>query len=256
MRTPVPPRSLRISTLAVATCVALGTAACSRAQEIRRRALADSSPVTFATTDGTTLAGRLFGPADATTGVVFAHMVPADQSSWFDLADYVGERGYRALTFDFRGYCPGGDAGCSGGTKDPSSAPTDLTAAVEYLRAKGVRTIALVGASMGGTAALAVASEASDGIAAVITLSAPAAIDGLQAGPDAVERVTAAKLFIAGSGDAPAAAAAEAFYDQSLQPKDVQILTSDDDGTDLLEGNQSVATRDLITSWLGRFVPV
>jgi pimeloyl-ACP methyl ester carboxylesterase len=253
--TPALARWLRICVPFVSVVIALGSVACTRGQQIRQQALADSSAVTFATPDGTTLAGRIFGPANARTGVVFAHMLPADQSSWFDLADYVGERGYRALTFDFRGYCPGGDAGCSQGIKDPSAAADDLSAAVAYLRAGNVRTIALVGASMGGTAAMVVSSKAGDQIAAVITLSAPAAVDGLQAGPETVQAVTAAKLFIAGSGDAQAAAGAQAFYDQSLQPKDVQILTSDDHGTDLLEGNQSEATRDLIASWLGRFAP-
>jgi len=253
--TPALARWIRICVLFVSVVLALGMAACTRGQQIRQQALADSSAVTFAAPDGTTLAGRIFGAANARTGVVFAHMVPADQSSWFDLADYVGERGYRALTFDFRGYCPGGDAGCSQGVKDPSAAADDLTAAIAYVRAGNVQTIALVGASMGGTAAMVVSSKAGDQIAAVITLSAPAAVDGLQAGPETVQAVTAAKLFIAGSGDAQAAAAAQAFYDQSLQPKDVQILTSDDHGTELLEGNQSEAKRDLITGWLERFAP-
>jgi uncharacterized protein len=239
--------------LLVAVAVSLAVPACSRSQQILNQALADSSAVTFPTPDGLTLAGRLFGPPDATTGVVFAHMVPADQSSWFELADYVGGRGYRALTFDFRGYCPGGDAGCSQGARDPSVAATDLGAAVTYLRGRGARRIALVGASMGGTAALVVSANEGSGIAAVVSLSAPESIDGLQAGPDVLQTATAAKLFIAGNGDATAASSAQTFYDESLQPKDVQILTSNDHGTDLLEGSQSGATRDLIAGWLTRF---
>ena len=58
------------------------------------------------------LAGRLFGdPASARTGIVFAHMLPADQTSWFEFAKRRRDQGYLALTFDFRGYCPGGDGG-------------------------------------------------------------------------------------------------------------------------------------------------
>ena len=34
-------------------------------------------------------------------------MFPSDQSAWYFFADRLGERGYRVLTFDFRGYCPG-----------------------------------------------------------------------------------------------------------------------------------------------------
>jgi pimeloyl-ACP methyl ester carboxylesterase len=233
--------------------VVLTVPACNRSQQILDQALADSAAVTFSTPDGLTLTGRLFGPANATTGVVFAHMVPADQSSWFELADYLAVRGYRALTFDFRGYCPGGHAGCSQGAKDPSIAATDLGAAVTYLRGTGARTIALVGAGMGGTAALVVSGSQGAGIAAVVTLSAPESVDDLRAGPNVLQTATAAKLFIAGNGDATAAASAQTFYDEGLQPKNVQILTSNDDGTDLLEGSQSGATRDLIVAWLARY---
>src|SRR5262245_39868702 len=102
--------------LAVAALVAL--VACDQSDEIRQQALDDSTAVTFPSADGVALAGRLFGPDTATTGVVLAHMLPADQSSWFDFADRLGGSGYRVLTFDFRGYCPGGVAGCSEGRKD------------------------------------------------------------------------------------------------------------------------------------------
>src|SRR5205814_6044951 len=82
-------RWLRINALFVSVVIALGTVACTRGQQIRQQALADSSAVTFAAPDGTTLAGRIFGPGNARTGVVFAHMLPADQNSWSDVADYV-----------------------------------------------------------------------------------------------------------------------------------------------------------------------
>ena len=109
---------------------------------------------------------------------------------------------------------------------------------------------------MGGTAALVVASQAGQGIDAVVTLSAPDSIEGLTAGPDVVQVVTAAKLFLAGNGDASAAQTAQTFYDESLQPKRVEILTSNDHGTELLEGNQGEIATKLILDWLGQHVPV
>jgi pimeloyl-ACP methyl ester carboxylesterase len=116
--------------------------------------------------------------------------------------------------------------------------------------------VALVGASMGGTASLVVAGKEQDGIAAVITLSAPASIQGLSAGPDVLATVTAAKLFLAGNEDGDAAATAQAFFAESLQPKRVEILTSGDHGTDLLEGNQGEIARNQIVSWLTQHAPV
>lgn len=249
--------SARLRSILPATLVfILFSSSCNQAEEIRTQALADSREVTFPSADGVELAGRVFGPDDATAGVVLAHMLPADQSSWFDFADRVGDLGYRVLTFDFRGYCPGGDAGCSQGTKQVSAIWQDVQGAVDYLEGQGVRRIGLVGASMGGTASLVVGSRADEAIRAVVTLSAPASIEGLVAGPDILAATTAAKLFIAGNGDGVASQSAQDFYDQSSPPKRVEILTTADHGTDLLEGNQGEIARNLIIGWLGQFVPL
>jgi uncharacterized protein len=241
---------------AVATALVLVLPACHQGEAIRQEALADSRAVTFGSLDGVQLAGRVFGPEGSTAGVVLAHMKPADQRSWFDFADQLGDLGYRTLTFDFRGYCPGGDAGCSEGDKDIAAIWQDVAGAVGFLRAEGVRRVGLVGASMGGTASLVYASQSDADVDAVVTLSAPAAIEGLAAGPDVLQSVTAAKLFLAGNVDANAAATAQAFYDGTLQPKRIEILTTDDHGTDILEGNQAENARNLIVGWLGQHVSV
>jgi uncharacterized protein len=240
----------------VATALAIALPACHQAEAIRTQALADSRAVEFESSDGVHLSGRVFGPEGATAGVVLAHMQPADQSSWFDFADQLGAMGYRTLTFDFRGYCPGGDAGCSHGDKDISAIWQDVAGAVAFLRTEGVRRIGLVGASMGGTASLVYASQSGSDIDAVVTLSAPDAIEGLTAGPDVLQTVSAAKLFLAGNVDGNAAATAQAFYAETLQPKRVEVLTTADHGTDILEGNQAEIARNLITSWLGQHVSV
>jgi pimeloyl-ACP methyl ester carboxylesterase len=236
--------------------IALGATACNQGEAIRKQAIAHSQAVTFTTSDGVELAGRLFGPEDATAGVVLAHMLPADQSSWFEFADRLGGLGYRALTFDFRGYCPGGVAGCSEGERGVAGIERDVAAAIAYVKGQGVKRIGLVGASMGGTASLVAASRPDKAIDTVVTLSAPASIDGLTAGPEVLQAVTAAKLFMAGNGDAVAARSAQAFYDESAPPKRVEILTTSDHGTDILEGNQAEIARNLIIDWLERYVPV
>ncbi|MBI3649207.1 MAG: alpha/beta fold hydrolase [Actinobacteria bacterium] len=248
-------RSRVFGAAALLVTTALLLAACNQGGAIRRQALQDSNPVTFDSTDGVALSGRLFGPEHARAGVVLAHMLPSDQSSWFDFADRIGKLGYAALTFDFRGYCPGGDAGCSEGSKDVASIWQDVEGAVGYLRSRGVRTVALVGASMGGTASLIVAGREGNAIAAVVTLSAPQSISGLVAGPDVLANLTAAKLFVAGNGDTVAAEAAQAMFDQSPQPKELQIVTSDDHGTDLLEGNQAEIVRNLVIGYLQVHAP-
>ncbi len=58
--------------------------------------------VSFATDDGVTLGGHLFGKG--TSGVILAHMYPADQTSWYPTAERLAQEGFLVLTFDFRGY--------------------------------------------------------------------------------------------------------------------------------------------------------
>lgn len=248
MRAPI--RARTFGTLAT---IALLVASCGGAAQPPSP---ESREITFPSADGVTLSGRLFGPKEGSAGVVLAHMFPADQSAWFDFAERLGDRGYRAITFNFRGYCPGGDAGCSEGEKQIPAIWQDVRGAVALLRNEGVTHIALVGASMGGTASLIVASQEGRGIDAVITLSAPQAFEGLVADPDVLAEVSAAKLFIAGHADVAAAQAVDAFYAQSLQPKRPLILTTDDHGTDILTGNQAGIASTEMMKWLDRYLPI
>jgi len=215
-----------------------------------------SRPVRFTSFGGVELAGRLFEAEGATAGVVLAHMQPADQSAWFEYADTLADDGYRTLTFNFRGYCPGGEAGCSQGETDPASSWRDVQAAVRYLRTTGIPRVAVIGASMGGTAALVAASQPGSSVGTVAALSAPITTGTLTVSPETLVTATAAKLFVAGAGDAAAAVDAQRMYDQSVPPKRVEIVPSDDHGTDLLEGSQGPNVRAVLARWLAQFLPV
>ena len=216
---------------------------------------AGSRPVQFHAADGTRLEGRVFGSGDV--GVVLAHMFPADQRSWWPFASTLAGDGYRVLTFDFRGYCPGGsaggNAGCSGGSKDIPKISEDVVAAATYLRHTGVSRVMLVGASMGGTASLLAAAQPEVDPSAIVTLSAPLSFEGLTIDPTTLQNVETPKLFIAGTGDATAAQAAQSLYDQALGSRRVEIEPTDDHGTDLLTGTRGEEVQKLITNYLAQF---
>lgn len=233
--------------------VLLASSACTRSDAERRaHDLKVSRAVSFRSSDGVQLSGRLFG--DGTVGVVLSHMLPADQTSWWDFASELADHGYTVLTYDFRGYCPGGDAGCSGGSKQISAIWQDVLGAIDAVRSAGTTRVALIGASMGGTASLVAASKPGVDVEAVITLSAPTSIEGLVAGTDTLATVTAAKLFIAGTGDATGSAdAAQQLFGSSPQPKRLDLVTSNDHGTDLLTGNQSGILRTTILNYLQEY---
>jgi pimeloyl-ACP methyl ester carboxylesterase len=235
----------------IAAALVLGAACGSSSTTVAAPA---SVAVTFPTPDGVSLAGRLFGPPDARAGVVLSHMLPADQSSWYPEAARLAGQGYRVLTFDLRGYCPGGDAGCSQGTKDINEAPTDVSAALAFLGSQGPTRFALVGASIGGLASLVVASEQTN-IPAVVTLSAPEVLNAVSAGAPVLASITGAKLFIAGLGDPTGSAqAAQDLYDNSPQPKRLEIVPVDDHGTNLLTGTQGTRVQELLEAWLAQYL--
>ncbi|HKN80774.1 MAG TPA: alpha/beta fold hydrolase [Actinomycetota bacterium] len=215
--------------------------------------LSGSHAVTFESRDGVTLEGRLFG--DGSTGVVLSHMRPADQRSWFAFANRLADQGYLVLTYDFRGYCPGGEGGCSQGEPQISAIWQDVLGAMDFIRSQGASTVALIGASMGGTASLVAAGQEGTDVAVVVTLSAPESIEGLNADAALLQRVDANKLFIAGLGDASAAASAQDLSEIAPPPKRVEIPPADDHGTDLLTGSQGEAIQRLIETYLAAFAP-
>jgi pimeloyl-ACP methyl ester carboxylesterase len=214
--------------------------------------LSGSRPVAFASADGVRLEGRLFG--DGSSAVVLSHMRPADQTSWYRFANRLADAGYLVLTFDFRGYCPGGEGGCSEGDRDIGAMWQDVAGAVAFVRDRGASAVSLVGASMGGTASLVAAARGVD-VEAIVTLSAPASIEGLVVDGAAMSSVSAGKLFIAGVGDAPAANDAQRLHDLAPPPKRVEIVPADDHGTDLLTGAQAEVVRRLIETYLAQFAP-
>ncbi len=243
----------RLGILAAITLTAVLSSACGGSTSTVEPG--PSAAVTFQTPDGIELAGRLFGPADATQGVVLAHMLPADQTSWYPFAERLASLGFRVLTFDFRGYCPGGEGGCSAGEKDIGAAPTDLRAAVAFLRDDGVQRVGIAGASMGGTAALLVASTDREGVPALVMLSAPQVLSPLAVGQAQLQTVTGAKLYIAGLDDpANAAASADALAAFGPQPVDEQIIPVDEHGTDLLSSSHGEQVQAMIERWFEHYL--
>ncbi len=115
----------------------------------------------FITEDGEEISGLVYGQGEI--GIVLAHMRGRNQSSWREFAMNASGTGYVVLTFDFRGY------GDSTGEKDKRM-DRDLEAAVRYMFfVENVRKVVIIGASMGGTAAITIADEYN--VAAVAAIS-------------------------------------------------------------------------------------
>jgi pimeloyl-ACP methyl ester carboxylesterase len=145
--------------------------------------------------EGETLLGDLYGDLPSRRAAILVHGQQWDASGWRDVAQRFVARGVPALAFNLRGY-----DGSTGKTNDfappvPWSPIADLRAAKALLRERGVREIALVGASMGGHAILASSFEAD--VECIVSVSAP-----VTAVPDELSRkITGRKLFVCADGD-------------------------------------------------------
>ena len=160
--------------------------------------------VTFITEDGIDINENIFGSGNK--WVILSHMFSTNQTSWFGFAQYLADNGYMALTYDFRGY------GKSGGKQDISNIDKDLEAALVFVRQHNVEKVFLMGASMGATVSLIVASRQS--VDGVISFSSPVKIMSLSA-INIIKNINAPKLFIASLGDIAEAANARAFCQAS-----------------------------------------
>jgi pimeloyl-ACP methyl ester carboxylesterase len=175
----------------------------------------DAEAVTLRTPGGTDLDGALVGEGE--TGVVLGHQLRSDFCSWVPFADELARRHIGALAVNFAS----------------ASLDDDMVAGANELLRRGAKRILLVGASMGGTAALVAAAEMD--VAGVAVLSAPAEFSGLDA-LSAVRRLGAPILFLAGRQDREFARDARRLYRATASRDKALVMTAGfEHGTDLLE---------------------
>lgn len=175
----------------------------------------DAEAVTLTTRDGTELNAVLVG--DGEVGVVLGHQLRSDFCSWVPFAKQLAERHMRALAINFASTSP----------------DDDMVAGSRELRRRGAKRIILVGASMGGTAALVAAAKID--VAGVAALSAPRQFSGLDALPS-VRRLEIRALFLVGRQDASFARDARRLYRaMKSRNKALVVTTGFEHGTDLLQ---------------------
>jgi pimeloyl-ACP methyl ester carboxylesterase len=173
--------------------------------------------VSFATEDGGVIYADLYGTGDR--GVVLAHGGQFKKESWEPQAQYLARAGFRVLAFDFRGFGQSHGPGDS----DLYTAPMklDVLAAVRYLRKSGAKTVDVVGASFGGSAAAdaSIASQPGEIDRLVLLASEP---DG------PAEKIRSPLLVIVSrddaSGSGPRLPRIRPWFDKAPEPKELVVL--------------------------------
>jgi len=175
--------------------------------------------VAFRAADGGTIHADLYGAGERT--VVLAPGGRFDKSSWKPQALALAGAGFRVVAIDFRASSEsraGRDSACQ---YDAGCLARDVLAAVRYLRESAAKTVAVVGASLGGGAAAQAAIDGPPDAINRLVLIAHMSIDA----PDKL-RVPA--LFIVArddaSGSGPRLPGIRAQYDKAAGPKELVVL--------------------------------
>jgi pimeloyl-ACP methyl ester carboxylesterase len=145
--------------------------------------------------EGETIEADLYGRLPAARVAILVHGQNWDASGWKGVAPLFVARGVPALAVNLRGY--GGSGGKTNRYRagKPWTPVADLRAAKAALRERGVKEVALVGSSMGGSAVLASSFE--EDIECVVAISAPVA-----AVPDELsKKISGRKLFVCADRD-------------------------------------------------------
>ena len=193
--------------------------------------------VSFPTEDGGVVYADVYGEGDR--AVVLAHGGQFNKESWAKQARMLAAAGFQVLALDFRGYGKSRGPGDS----DPMDAPLhlDVLAAVRYLRTTGaktkmIRSVSIVGGSMGGGAAgdASIASRPGEIDRVVFLGSAP---------NEPADKLKSSSLFIVArddtSDDGPRLPGIRAQYEKAPQPKELIILEGSAHAQFLLQTDQA-----------------
>lgn len=140
------------------------------------------------------------------TGVVLLHQADAGLCQWSTFAALVTGKGHRALSVDV----------------NSRDAVEFAQAAVAHLRATGAKRVFVVGASRGGTIALATAAAVTPPVDGVVSLSAPTVYDADARA--AVAKLSAPVIIAAGANEARFADAARELHGLSASAHKKLVL--------------------------------
>ncbi|HUQ21381.1 MAG TPA: alpha/beta fold hydrolase [Gaiellaceae bacterium] len=155
---------------------------------------APGADVSFRATDGTRLVGHVFGKGPK--AVVLGHQSQSDLCDWATYGRRLAGLGYTAFAIDFRGH------GLSQHREGPAGTrlAADVAGAVKLMRQRGKKKVFVVGASMGGIAALVGAANVKPAVDGVVSVSAPARFLGMDAVATA-PRLRVPVLYLAAADD-------------------------------------------------------
>lgn len=168
--------------------------------------------VSFNAADGGVIHADYYPARDV--AVVLAHGAVFNKESWQELAGELVMNEIGALAIDIRGY------GQSKSGSRPADRFEDVLAAVRYLHQRGIKHVAVLGASMGGGIAGKAATQAQAGEISHLILLSPAPVSS-------PEKMQAGRFLYIASENEGGIAAIKEQYQQVQEPKRFELLNGD-----------------------------
>jgi pimeloyl-ACP methyl ester carboxylesterase len=186
--------------------------------------------VAFDSTSRARLTAVVLGQEGAKRGAVLLHQSGGDLCQWLPYGHVLSARGYQVVALDLNGN--------GGSTIAPGSPSTphwdrDVRAAVDLLRSRGARRIVVMGASMGGTVAVASAAQLQPRVTAVVDVSGPTEISGLDARA-AAKRLGIAALYVVSRDDDFYASVRDTYRATPAAERSLLVVPGNDHGVGLL----------------------
>lgn len=200
---------------------------------------AGSQEVSFPAADGGVVYADLYGAGDR--GVVLAHGMKFDKASWKEQAVQLADAGFRVAAIDFRGY---GKSHGGPDSQSPRDLYLDVLAAASYLRGHGAKTVAVIGASMGGGASANAAVKGKPGSIDRLILLSPVPIDN-------PEQIMVPKLYATAPGD-PITPRVKEQFAKAPEPKEMLMLDGSAHAQNLFNTDQNERLMKAILRFLNK----
>jgi dienelactone hydrolase len=181
-------------------------------------------PVEIHISERLVLRGERYGE-EGERWAILVHEEGRDLDGWRRVVGSIVELGLTALAFDLPGH------GASTGSWEPGRLPEQLVRVFEWAESQGARSLSVLGAGAGATAAVVAAGEHE--VAAIVALSPRSELEGVP--PEALRETNAPKLILAGSRDPARAEEAAELYRSAIGWGVLQTPPVAEQGTYLLE---------------------
>ena len=180
------------------------------------------------TSDNLQILAKKYGEGDL--AVILAHQgtIGANQRDWDPFARMIAQRGYTAVTLDFRGY-----GHSKGDLTQKYYLIRDMRAVIDYLKGEGYERFVCIGASMGGTTCMRAAVEY-DLLGMVVIGSLYTQGEPTQVTEEELAALTIPKLFITTENDGYGVPEQiKSMYQVSQEPKQLRIFPGEVHGTQM-----------------------